>query len=207
MSTAMFPTLPGLAWPVQRRPIWATRTQNAVSGKRINLADWSTPKYRWGLTYNFLRGAPNYSEMETLAGFFNARYGSFDSFLYTDPNDYSATGSTLGTGDSTDRTFQLQRRYGSTYDGLVEPIYAPLAVSRMAVGASTYSSTQFSVLSWGTTSPGLVTFSTFAPSTGLAVTADFTYAWPVSFDADSLDFDEFVRRIWELKTITFTSLK
>lgn len=208
MSTAAFPSLPGLTWPLTRTPIWQTRQQNSVSGKRINIADWSYPKHRWTLTYNFLRGStPTYAELQTLEGFFNARYGSFDSFLYTDPDDYSAVGSTIGTGDSTAQAFQLYRTFGSTVAGFQEPILGPSTVSLVVVGGTTISSTQYSVAVWGTTTPGVLTFSTFAPSTGAAIVCDFTFAWPVSFDADQMDFEQFVNKIWQLGQVSFTSLK
>lgn len=209
MSTAAFPTLPGLAWPVKRTPIWQTRTQRSVSGKRLNLADWSYPQRRWGLSYNFLRGStgPTFTEWQTMEAFFLARQGAFDSFLYTDQNDSAVVGSTIGTGDSTATAFQLSRVFGSSVESFSEPILGPLAVSAMVVGGTTRSSTQFSIAYWGTSSPGMITFSTFAPTTGAAVVASFTYAWPSSFDSDTMDFDEFVRTIWELKQVSFTSLK
>lgn len=208
MSTAAFPTLPGLAWPVTRSQRWQTRTQDAISGKRLNIADWSWPKHRWSLSYNFLRGTVGlYSEWQTLEGFFGARQGSWDSFLYTDPKDSSASQSTIGTGDSTNRAFQLSRYFGSTVAGFSEPIYGPLAISSLVVGGTTYGSTQYVLQQWGSTAPGVVTFSSFAPTTGAAVTATFTYAFPVSFDQDNLDFEEFVSRIWSLKGVSFTSLK
>jgi len=209
MSTAAFPTLPGLAWPVQRSLLWQTRTQQSVSGKRLNLADWSYPKRRFGLTYNFLRGStgPSFTEWQTMEGFFNSRFGSWDSFLYTDPRDYSVDSSTIGTGDSTDRDFQLSRVLGSTVASFSEPVTAPLAVSAMVVAGTSYTSTQFVTQYWGSTAPGMITFSTFAPSTGQAIVATFTYAWPVSFDSDTMDFSEFVRAIWDLKGCSFTTLK
>lgn len=208
MSTQAYPVLPGLTWPVVRTPIWQTRTQNSVSGKKLNLADWSYPKRRWVQTYNFLRGAgPTYSEQQTLEGFFNTMFGSFGSFLYADPRDASVTGSTIGTGDSTDRTFQLSRVYGSTLFGFSEPIFAPTAITKMVVGATTLSSTQYGFGLWGSSAPGIVTFSTFAPSTGAAVVASFAFSWPVSFDSDSMDFEEFVKQIWQLSGVSFTSLK
>lgn len=208
MSTAAFPTLSGLAWPVTRTPKWQTRTQNSVSGKRLNIADWSYPKHRWSVVYNFLRGAsPTYVEWQTLEGFFGQMKGSWDSFLYTDPRDYTVTASTIGTGDSTDRDFQLIRTFGSTLFGYSEPILAPLAVSALVVAGTSYTSTQYVLQQWGSTAPGMVTFSTFAPSTGQAITASFTYAWPVSFDQDTLDFEEFVKQIWALKSVSWTSLK
>jgi len=208
MSTAAFPTLPGLAWPVRRDPMWQTRTQDAVSGKRLNIADWSYPKYKWTVSFNFLRGDnPTHVEWQTLMGFFNSMYGSWDSFLYTDPRDNTVTGSTIGTGDSTNRAFQLKRLFGSSVASFTEPILGPTAISKLVVGVTTMTSTQYVLQYWGSTAPGMVTMSSFAPSTLQAVVADFTYAWPVSFDNDTMNFEEFVKQIWDLKTVSFTSLK
>lgn len=206
MSTASFPNFPGLTWPIKRMPIWQTRAQASVSGKILNIADWSYPKWRWTLRFSALRGyttALADAEINAMYGFYNARQGKFDSFLFSDTADRSATGSTLGTGDSTDRTWQLVRSLG----GFSEPILAPVAVSAVYVGGSSQSSTRWSVANWGSTAPGIVTFSTFAPTTGQAITADFTYAWPVSFDDDILTFEQFVKKIWGLDGVSMTSLK
>lgn len=205
MSTQAYPFFPGLTYPIARKPIWQTRTQDSVSGKRINIADWSYPKWQWSLTYSALRGYTTTlaaAEIEAMIGFFNSRQGSFDSFLYSDTNDRTSTGSTIGTGDSTNRAFQLYRTLG----GFTEPILAPTTVTSILVGGT--ASTSWSVTGWGTTTPGVVTFTTgFAPPNGQAVVAAFSYSWPVSFDDDILSFDEFVQKIWKLEAINFTSLK
>ena len=83
MSTQLFPTLAGLGWSVKRRPVWSTRKQEAISGKRTHLADWSFPRWSWELTFEFLRQAGanqqaasfaggTYGEFAALAGFFNS---------------------------------------------------------------------------------------------------------------------------------------
>jgi len=206
LTTSAFPSLPGITWPVIRSPIWQTRGQQSVSGKKINIADWSFPMWRWELTYNFLRGYTTAlfdAEIATMEGFFNTIQGSFDSFLYRDANDNTAVGSTIGTGDSTNKAFQLKRPLG----GYVEPITAPTSISNVYVGSTIISSTQWSLSYWASTAPGIVTFSTFAPTTGQAVTADFQYSWPVSFDDDTISFEEFVKKIWNLKKISMTLLK
>lgn len=212
MSTQAFPTLKGLGWSVTRTPIWQTRQQDSVSGKRLNIADWSMPKHQWQLTYNFLRGqGPTYSEQQQLEAFFYARYGSFDSFLYTDPDDNAVSLSTLGSGDSTDRTWQLGRQFGSSFGssipGIFEKVLAPTAVSAVLVGSTALTSTQYAWAPWGTTTPGILTFSSFAPPAGQGIVASFAYAWPVSFDDDKMSFEQFVKKIWQLQKVAFTSQK
>lgn len=207
MSTAAFPSFPGLTWPIKRSPIWSNRPKESVSGKRINIADWSYPKWRWELTYSALRGYTTVfaaAEIQAMQGFFNSRQGGFDSFLYSDTNDRTSSGSTIGTGDSTNRLFQLSRSLG----GFSEPILAPTTVTTVYIGSSAQASSRWSVANWGSTAPGMITFATASiPPNGQAVTADFLFAWPVSFDQDVISFEEFVRKIWGLQTVSFTSLK
>jgi hypothetical protein len=63
--------------------------------------------------------------MQTLLGFYNARQGSFDTFLFTDPDDSSITGQQIGIGDGSTKTFQLLRALG----GFNDIIQAPNVVS------------------------------------------------------------------------------
>jgi uncharacterized protein (TIGR02217 family) len=210
VSTVAFPSLPGQTWPVIRTAIWQSRAQQSISGKILNIADWSQPKWQWEVTFSALRGYNATllaAEIQNIQGFFNSRQGRFDSFLYSDTNDRSVTGSTIGTGDSTVRTFQLVRSLG----GFSENILAPTTVTAVYVGSSSIASSKWSVAQWGvggTTAPGIITFTTGnAPTTGQVVTADFTYAWPVSFNDDAMSFEEFVKKIWALKAVRWTSLK
>ncbi len=138
MSTQIFPSLPGLGWSVKRTPQWKTRVQESISGKETRIADWSFPRWQWELTFEFLRQAganqqaqsfagQTYSEFQLLAGFFNARQGMFDSFLYQDADDNAVTGQQFGTGDGTTTVFQLARAFG----GFVEPILAPNSIANL----------------------------------------------------------------------------
>src|SRR5229473_1666909 len=130
MSNAIFPTLVGLGWSVKRVPMWKTRVQEAISGKETRIADWSFPRWKWELAYDFLRGDAGHAEFQSLAGFFNQRQGVFDSFLYQDADDNGATAQLLGSGDGATRSFQLVRTLG----GFIEPIIAPNAVNNNLSG-------------------------------------------------------------------------
>jgi hypothetical protein len=103
-------------------------------------------------------------------------------------------------------TFQLVRTMPGTT--VSETIYAPTTVTSVFVGGTLMSSTKWSVSNWGSTSPGVITFSTTSiPPSAQAVTADFQFAWPCSFDQDEFSFEEFVSRFMALKKCTFTSIK
>jgi uncharacterized protein (TIGR02217 family) len=206
MSIAVFPSLAGLGWSVARSELWKTRTQEAISGKETRIADWSYPRHQWALTFDFLRqgnlSGTLYAEFAALAGFFNLRQGGFDSFLYADPDDSAVTGQAIGTGDGATTSFQLVRSFG----GFVEPIFAPNAVSRVALNGVTQSAGSYAVNGWGAASPGTLVFTT-APGAGVAIAADFSFYFPCRFAADQLDFEKFMAALYQLKKIEFISLK
>jgi uncharacterized protein (TIGR02217 family) len=206
MSAQVFPSLPGITFDIERNIIWNTQVQEAISGKETRVGYWSAARYTWSLTFEFLRASTTFNEFQNLFGFFSARQGRFDSFLYSDDTDNATTGSQLGVGDSTVRTFQLLRRFGGS-SAISEPVLAPNTVTRVTVAGSSVSSTQFTVGAWGSSVPGIITFSTFAPSVAQAVTADFSYYFPCRFDEDAGSFVEFMSKLWENKKLIIKSIK
>ena len=51
-----------------------------------------------------------------------------------------------------------------------------------------------------------MTFNT-APGSGLIITADFTYYFRCRFIDDKYDFENFMYRLWQLKKLTFISVR
>jgi len=198
MSNAIFPSLPGLGWSVKRTEIWKTRIQEAVSGKEVRIADWSFPRHKWELTFDFLRSAPSYAEWQSLLSFFDLRQGLFDSWLYTDADDNGVPDQPLGFGDGTTTVFQLVRTLGT----FVEPIIAPNVVTNVKIAGVVQSGGSYSVNA-GT---GQVAFTT-APAGGAAVTATFSYYFRCRFFEDSMDFEKFMSQLWLAKSVKFISLK
>ena len=96
MSNAVFPTLPGLAWGVKKTPVWSTNTIKSANGREMRAAYYRYPLWRFTLSFEVLRTRSAVNELEQLAGFFNARRGSFESFLYEDPSDNSVSGQASG---------------------------------------------------------------------------------------------------------------
>lgn len=202
MSTATFPSLPGLAWSVDKYPEFSTVVRTASSGQETRVALWAAPRWRFTLTYDLLR-ADATQELQSLMGFFLARQGQYDSFLYRDPDDGAVTGQPIGTGDGTTAAFQLVRALG----GFVEPVRAPDLGSALNIylGGVVQPSSAYSVSGWGTSAPGMVTF-TAAPPAGTAITADFSFFFPVRFSADTAEFSQFMHQLWELKQLEFVSV-
>lgn len=201
MSTSVLPSLIGLGIDITRTPKWDTIVQQNLSGKEVRIAQQTYPRWQWDLTFNVLRSSGSYTELQTLVGFFNARQGQFDTFLYSDADDNSVTAQAISTGDGATTAFQLVRSFG----GFVEPVLAPNVISNVYLNGVNQAS-GWSVSNWGATSPGVLTF-TSAPSAGVAITATFSYYFPVRMTGDSVPFAMFLSRYYKAKKFSFISVK
>lgn len=197
MSNSVFPTLIGLAWNVTKTPIWSTRIQKAVSGREYRSAQYSIPLWKFKLIFDVLRASQQLQEFQTLAGFFNARQGSFDTFLYADPNDQTIAAQQFGVGDGSTKTFQLVRTFG----GYTEPVLALQAQPSVYVNGVL----QVSGVS-ANTSTAILTF-TSAPAPGTLLTWSGSYYFRCRFMDDSIDFENFMRNFWQAKKVEFVSVK
>jgi uncharacterized protein (TIGR02217 family) len=201
-----FPALPGLAWSVTKTPTFQTRIQRAASGRELRALDYPYPLWQFALVYDFLRDNPaaGYDELRTLLGFFMLCQGAFGAFLFQDPSDCKVIGQMIGTGNASATVFQLQRAMGADLSGggFAEPITAPSVVSAIYLNGITQDPTSYSV-DPGT---GVVTFET-APGSDLSITADFTYYFRCRFTEDKYDFENFMFRLWQLKKLTFISVR
>lgn len=195
MSQAVFPTLKGLEYPVARTAEWSNLRQVGTSGLDVTAALWSYPIWHWTLSFSWLSSAAAIADFQTLAGFFNLRQGQFDTFLYSDPDDYAVTAQGFGTGNGATTAFQLVRAFGS----FVEPIFnvngAP-AIYNNGVLTTAYTISQ----------TGLVTF-TSAPLSGYVLTWTGNYYFRCRFEKDSHDFSLLANQIYESKKLSFRSVK
>ncbi|MDD5247815.1 MAG: DUF2460 domain-containing protein [Rhodocyclaceae bacterium] len=195
MSDLLLPSLPGLAWSVLKTPEWSTSAQRSVSGKELRLPNWSYPIWHFALTYEVLRADAVNTELQTLMGFFCARQGSFDTFLFNDPTDNAVTAQPLGTGDGATKSFQLVRQMA----GFVEPVKELNGAPQLFVnGVAT------SAFSLGT--GGVVTFNT-APANGAALTWSGNFYFRVHFEKDLAEFENFLYQLWALKKLEIASVK
>jgi len=201
-----FPALAGLAWSVTKTPTFQTRIQRAVSGRELRALDYPHPLWQFTLVYDFLRDDPGagLDELRTLLGFFMLCQGAFGTFLFQDPSDYQVTGQQIGLGNASTAIFQLQRAMGTNLPGggFLEPIVAPNVASAIYFDGITQDPASYSV----DASSGLVTFAS-APRSGLIITADFSYYFRCRFIDDKYDFENFMYRLWQLKKLTFISVR
>jgi uncharacterized protein (TIGR02217 family) len=84
----------------------------------------------------------------------------------------------------------------------LEPIVAPNVVRGIYFNGITQDPAAYSV----DPSTGRVTFET-PPSSQLSITADFTYYFRCRFIDDKYDFENFMYRLWQVKKLTFISVR
>lgn len=196
MTIPIFPALPGLTWPVKRTPIWKTLTQESLSGKETRIPVYTFPRYRWSVSFEFLRVIAGDVEFQTLLGFLNSLSGGAQPFYYSDPNDHSVTLQPFGTGDGVTTSFQLVRSYG----GFVEPVQSVVASGLAVFVNGTPTAASF------ISSSGVVTFAS-APAAAATITWTGTFNWLCRMDNDSQEFVEFMSGIYSTDDLAFTSIK
>lgn len=196
MSNAVFPALVGLKFPVEKTPVWSNKVQPARSGKETRLSFWSYPIWQYSIGYDFLRSDSVNLELQTLAGFFNARQGSYDDWLFNDPDDNSCTASFFGTGDGTTTAFQLARTWG----GNSEPVRAVNTVSQVTKNGTPTAAYTLNA------NTGVITFTT-APTAGQTLAWSGTFYWRCRFMDDQTTLSKFMTNLWESQTLKFQSCK
>ena len=197
MSQALFPSLPGLAWPVQRTVRAApVEVRTTPSQREFRTRDATQPRYVFTLQFDFLRSRAALAEWQTLLGFYNLRGGEFDDFLFLDALDNTATNQPFGTGDGVSTQFQLLRTLGS----FAEPVYGlsgvPVLKSNGVVIGAGYT----------VDDNALVTFAA-PPGAGVALTWSGTFCWRVRFLKGTADFSQFMRDFWEWKKVELLTVR
>lgn len=195
MSSAVFPTLPSLAWSSFKRPTFSTRVSKRTSGREVRAANYAYPLYEFELTYEVLRADAAYQELQQLMGFFLQRHGQFDSFLYQDPSDYLVSSQVIGVGDGTTTSFALIRDLG----GWIEPIGAAANTPVVTVGGS---------IATGWTIAGNLLNFTSPPAAGAQIlVTDLEFYFVCRFLDDVHEYENWSSNLWLLKSCKFVSVK
>jgi hypothetical protein len=125
MSVPVFPALTTLLYPRPRTPIWQTVRQKSISGQETALQLWTSPQWRYELSFDVLRSSAALQEWQSVVGLFNQVGAGAQVFAYNDPADSVASQQPFGVGDGATASFQLVRALG----GFVEPVYAPVSTN------------------------------------------------------------------------------
>ena len=163
------------------------------SGAEERNARWAHSRRRYDAGY----GIKTFDALSQVLAFFEERRGRLYGFRWRDRLDHSSTApgaavtpidQILGTGDGTEKAFQLCKTYGAVYLPYQRPIAKPVPRSvRVAVAETEMQEgTHFSV----DATTGVITFLPgHIPASGAAVSAGFLFDVPVRFDIDYLEMD------------------
>jgi uncharacterized protein (TIGR02217 family) len=205
MSSLLFPTLPGQLFTVARAPIWNTGIVDAPCGMSGRMAYQQYPRYQWTVSWEVLRdtAAVALSELALLMGLFTAVRGQWDTFLYSDPTFNNVTAEPIGTGNGVAVAFPLVAGYRAApaAAGIPELIENLNGSPTLALSGTTISSGLYSI---GPT--GIITFNT-APAPGVPITWTGAFYYRCMFSADTAEFAQFMQDLWEMKKLSFESIK
>lgn len=182
-----------------KKPTFDTILHTPVS-KRGEIRASLQPFPIWEITYSLdnFRGAEQIpgSVYQYLLGFYIAMGGQFSDFLYWDENDNSVTDDFIAMGDGTTTTFQFIHSIGIGEDIVQNPAYTPAPPVISVDGVAT-------AVTIGQN--GLFTFAS-PPALGKPITWTGSYYYRVRFADDGLEFDQFMDKLWELKTLRLQSV-
>lgn len=194
----ILPRLRGQAYPDKKRPDYHTIVKQSPSAIAKIYESWHYPRWYIELTYEFMAGNAPGSDYRKLLDFFIARRGSLSDFWYQDPEDNAAQDELIGTGDGSQRSYQLCR----TYCGYQEPIFGlnadyPL---KLTVDKALQTPDKFTV-----SNTGLLTFKTATPPKGAEIRASFHFFYRCRFTEDMAEFEQFAAKLWTLKSLSMVT--
>jgi uncharacterized protein (TIGR02217 family) len=196
---ATLPALPTLGWSAIYSPVFATGAAAHVSGREVRRAKMVAPRWRVELNYDVLRITPPDSELQQIIGFFEQCLGENASFYFEPPALSPVAAQALGTGDGATTTFP----FAVTLGGYALPPANVGTVSAVYLNGVTQSAGY--TIDATVLAPS-VTFAV-APPAGVAVTADFHWYWLCRFDDDSEDAEEFMAKLYALRSLRLRTVR
>jgi len=194
MSDVVFPDLKGCVINIHRQPEWKTDIKEAWSGVETTIAQRAWPRWRFSLQYDVL--VVSDADLDALLAFFNARKGSWDDFLFVDPDYNAVTAQQFSLGDGSTSLFQLCRPIGSW----LEPVWAPKS------GFKVYKNgvEQIKDQDYTASAAGQIQF-TAVPASGAVLTWSGSYYMRCRFADDKADFERICYNLWKTGKIDILS--
>lgn len=164
-----------------------------ASGREHRNARWSQSRRRYDAGY----GIKTLDALALVIAFFEERRGRLYGFRWRDRADFksclpsalpAAGDQLIGTGNGSNRSFQLTKTYGGAHAPYLRAIAKPVGGSVLLAvnGVAKQETVHFTC----DAATGAITFSSGqAPASGAPVTAGFLFDVPVRFDTDSLEID------------------
>lgn len=194
--------------------------QSSAARIEARIAQAPNPIWKWSLIYNYLKDDPtdiqptfSYTDYRTLLGFFLARQGKFDDFLFDDVTDDLVGPALLPNGTpnpqaplqliqdvNTDIWYSpVQRNMGGFYEDVTD--LGPAGIKPYANGLVQSSPVNYSLLGPGLTINGASFYGLYlqwAATPVPPITAEFSFYQRVRFDADEQDFEQFMQFLWTI---------
>lgn len=214
MSLPIFPSLPGLTWPVLKASEFATLTQSAQNFAETRIRQANNPHWHWEMTFDVMRDTTALPEYRTLQGFILALGGKFGDFLYSDPTDNAVGPALISAAPNTAAQLQVvndgagnyyspvQRNFGGQfYEDITDlngaiAVYANGTLATVGTGAGHYQ-----LLGPGLSIPGYSfegMYLAWGSSPALPVTAQFNFYFRVHMEEDTQDFEQFLSTMWTI---------
>lgn len=198
-NPAIFPILPGQAFPVTKTPVWSTQIAAAGSGRERRRKQWSYPKWRFKITHEVLRDTASFPELQRLWAFFNAKAGQFGEFSYFDAADSNVANQVFGTGDGIATTFQLMRTISAGAMTFSEPV-------RSVAGLPAIKINGVATNAFALGANGLITFAS-PPAAGAALSWSGQFMFLVRFEQDELEAEQMMQSLWSQDGLTLVTVK
>ncbi len=192
MSQLIFPSFPGVAWPVTRTMVAPPVTiKTTPSNREFRFRFSRVARYKISVAFEFLRESQGFHEYQQLRAFFGRVGGTFDDWLFDDVTDNHASNELFAVGDGVTTTFQFARSIG----GLLEPVYG-------LNGAPIVTANGAQVQPRAISDAGAVSFNQ-APAAGVQLRWTGDFFWRCRFTSDSLEFTQNYRTFMEAKKVEF----
>lgn len=199
MGNVVFPgAFAGLKFGGGMYPRFNTRVQTSVSAREQRAAFQAFPVWDFKRSYEVLREAASVDELRTILGFFLARKGMFDSWLFVNPEDSAVTDQQFGIANGSTLAFQLTRAFGAGGHTFVEPVQNVTAIVNVKRNGVTLTPTA----DYSVSATGLVTFVS-AGTAGHALTWSGSFYYRCRFLIDVAETDKFSTQLWEMKKLEF----
>lgn len=198
MSNLLFPDLPGRGWTLGRSFEMRGQVEEAASGRDYARTLWTAPRRLYKLRFDVLRQGTIHGEaltdLEQLVGLHLRVGGTFDTFLFQDPDDHTVTAAAFGLGTGASSTYQLTRTWG----GFVEPIYAPYGFTIYEAGTP---------LNSGSYTLGTDGAITLTAAAGAALTWSGSFRWRCRFVNNLLDTEQIMHALYSAQGVQFRTTK
>lgn len=224
MALKVYPTLPGLTFPVLRMTEFDTDIQTSSNKYETALPNMVNPLWSWQLTYDFLRdfayGSFTISELRTILDFFLFQGGRAGRFLFLDPDD-NFVGPAMVSGspnvpmaqlqvvtDGTNYYSPLQRTLGGLFYEDITDLNTsgtgstPAFYKNGTLAVEGIGSGQYQIDGPGLALPGASFMGLYlnwgATNPAAPVTGEFSFYFRARFEMDSQDMEKFAQAYWTI---------